>query len=166
MENIRKSKDVALDLLEDTKEIIDCVTLENEVRNKKKKTPNSDIEVDLGPGPSSQKPKRSTEIVKYDKITFDTTAILHHYPQNSQKKKPANVKLVVKVANKKSDLNLPEANQDNNNDVKSENKEKEEGKRDNVNNNDSVAKANCVVKADNTIEVLNKPVKFTEEKLV
>lgn len=167
MENIRKSKEVALELLEDTRDIIDGVTIENEVKHRTRETPNSDIEVDVDPGPSSQNTKRPTEFVKYGKITFDTTAILHHYPQSSQKKKPANAKLVVKVATKKSDLNLPtEGTQDNNNDVKSENKEKDEGKKDNVNNNKSVAKANCVVKADNTIEVLNKPVKFTEEKLV
>lgn len=145
MENLKKSKRIALGILEDTKAF-------NYLPNKS----NHDNEIDIEPSTSNDKNKRPNEYVKYSKITFNTTAILHHYPQLSQNRSEE----VKPQATKKSDLNLPiEQTQDNNNDVVENN-----GKSDNYNNNSE--KINFVSISDNTIEVLNQPVKFTEEKLV
>lgn len=165
MENVRRSKQVALDLLEDTKDIYDGISVEspNSAKNN-----HVNVDIEAGPSTSKDKPNRPTEFVKYGKITFNTTAILHHYPQMSKNNCTENHKPNVAVATKKSDLNLPIKPQtDNNNDINCEkDKSTESDKKDNFNNNESVVKANCVVKADNTVEVLKKPVKFTEEKLV
>lgn len=171
VENVKKSKQVALGLLEDNKDIYDSITEESRgiSRIRLRDSP-SDFEL-AGPSTSRDKPKRPTEFVKYGKITFDTKAILHHYPQSQNKNVDKE-----KVATKKSDLNLPvdEIRLDNNNDVKSENKETKvtvTENRVNSNNNEinqlpEQAKANCVVKSDNTVQVLKNPKKFTEEKLV
>lgn len=191
MENLRKSKRIALDLLENTRDV--CEVSDNHFQVNRE-SPVLDIDSDAGPSTSADKPKRPTEFVKYGKITFNTTAILHHYPQIENKN---SIDFQPKqVATKKSDLNLPvaETRMDNNNDVRSENKETKvtiAEDSDNGNTEDSAkatavsncivtsdnakvncvvnadnAKVNCVVNADNTIEVLKKPVKFTEEKLV
>lgn len=177
MENLRRSKGVVLDLLEDTKEIFEGIFVDDSptndtTRRREKETPNSVTDLNLEPSTSKQD-KKSTEFVKYGKITFDTTAILHHYPQNCKENKPCNnhcasepIKVTKKSLNKIEDKNYIE----NNNDVKSNNKEIKidisETKDNLTNNNDSVIKLNSVVKADNTVTVLQKPVKFTEEKLV
>lgn len=169
MENVRRSKQVALDLLEDTKDAYEGISVESPIGNPGRvKNVTSDIDVEAGPSTSRDK-KRPTEIVKYGKITFNTTAILHHYPQISQNKCAENCShQSVPVATKKSDLNLPVegVKVNNNNDVKSENKQTETAKKDNCNNYASPVKVNCVINSDNTLEVLKKPVKFTEEKLV
>lgn len=164
MENVRRSKQVALELLEDTKDIYDGISVESPTNGTRSHVK---VDVEAGPSTSKDKPKRPTEFVKYGKITFNTTAILHHYPQMSKSNCTENCKPnATTVATKKSDLNLPiESQTDNNNGVKEEDT-KSSNKKDNFNNNETVVKANCVVKADNTIEVLKKPVKFTEEKLV
>jgi hypothetical protein len=162
MENLRKSKQVALDLLEDTKDIYDGISVESPTVAKPKNI-HINLDVEAGPSTSVDKPKRPTEFVKYGKITFNTTAILHHYPQLPQNKactencKPS-------VATKKSDLNLPVDQSENNNDVVD--KEPKEDRKDTFNNNETPIKVASVVNADKTVEVLKKPVKFTEEKLV
>lgn len=108
---------------------------------------------------------KPTEYVKYGTITFDTTAILHHYPQNSSENKPQ-VHLE-RVAVKKTDLNLglDEIQVENNNGIKPKSKEC----ADNVtNNNRSVdadeAKNSAKDNSGKPIK-LNK-IKFVEEKLV
>uniref|UniRef100_A0A1E1WLL8 Uncharacterized protein n=1 Tax=Pectinophora gossypiella TaxID=13191 RepID=A0A1E1WLL8_PECGO len=168
MENLKKSRRVALGLLEDNKDL--CEDEDDVIRNSP-----ADINVEAGPSTSQDKPKRPTEFVKYGKITFNTTAILHHYPQLNNKTNGERHQSV-SVATKKSDLNLVEVLQDNNNDETSENKEvkvavSEDKSNGNTNETPKAngvvnAKVNCVVKSDNTIEVLKNPVKFTEEKLV
>lgn len=170
VENIKKSKQVALGLLEDNKDIYDSITEESRgiSRIRLRDSPvESDFDL-AGPSTSRDKPRRPTEFVKYGKITFDTKAILHHYPQSQNKSVDKD-----KIATKKSDLNLPveEIRLDNNNDVKSQNKEtKVTVNEDRVNSNNNEIpeqeKINCVVKSDNTVEVLKNPIKFTEEKLV
>lgn len=176
MESIRKSRKVALDILEDTKDVIEGISAESPVANVRLRNVASDnIDFNTDPSTSKQlKSKRPTEYVKYSKITFNTTAILHHYPQMQNKNCAENQTYPAqKVATKKSDLNLPiEPLMDNNNGVNSANKETKitltETKikdKDNDNNNDGTVKASNA-KSDNAIEVLKKPVKFTEEKLV
>lgn len=142
MENVKKSRQIALGLIEETKDVYSSVDTPRNI--------SKDIDIAV---PSTSKAKRPTEIVKYGKITFNTTAILHHYPQMSNKETS------IKVATKKSDLNLPEPKVDNNNKLA----KKLDSKKDNCNNNENT-KANLTT--DNAIEVLNQPVKFTEEKLV
>lgn len=151
MENIKKSKHIALGLIEETKDYSAA------------NTPDNDIEksIDLAV-PSTSYAKRSTEIVKYGKITFNTTAILHHYPQvaNNELKLHSST-----GAKKKTDLNLPEPKLDNNNHSTPEEEEEEVVeiiKKDNYNNNETLKE----ITTDNAIEVVNQPVKFTEEKLV
>lgn len=136
---MKKSRRIALDIIDDAKDIIEEIN----VRNVK-----LDIEGDVVPSTSNEKPKRPTELVKYGKITFSTTAILHHYPQM------ANDYDSLKVATKKSDLNLPEDDKSGNNNEITKLED-----RDNYNNNDTSL-------AKDKIDVLNKPMKFTEEKLV
>lgn len=165
MENLRRSKKVALDLLEDTKDIYDGISVESPT-DPVRKSSHSNVDIEAGPSTSKDKAKRPTEFVKYGKITFNTTAILHHYPQMS---KNCSESCKTSVATKKSDLNLPlKLQTDNNNDDHDKSKPVETDKKDkdNFNNNKTVVKSNCVVKADNTVEILKKPVKFTEEKLV
>lgn len=149
MENIKKSKHIALGLIEETRDYSAA------------NTPDNDIEkiIDLAV-PSTSYAKRPTEIVKYGKITFNTTAILHHYPQVSNNE----LKLhSTKGAKKKTDLNLQEPKVDNNNESTPEEVVVDINKKDNYNNNDM---AKVDVTTDNAIEVVNQPVKFTEEKLV
>lgn len=174
MENVRRSKNVALELLEDTKDMFEGIKVESPINNPNSgKFKNSDVDVEAGPSTSRDKSKKPTEFVKYGKITFNTTAILHHYPQIAKNKGCTENCLPnqsVSVATKKSDLNLAvdEIRVDNNNDVKSENKQSKitgAATRDNYNNNET-AKVDCVINSDNTVEILKKPVKFTEEKLV
>lgn len=138
MENIKKSKRVALGILDDAKDIIHDVDLDVKI----------DVESAV-PSTSKEKAKRPKEIVKYDRITFNTTAVLHHYPQISEYKN--------KKASKKSDLNLPLANSENNNGVKDI---QVSNKKDNVNNN------KAKINEDDKIEVINESLKFAEEKLV
>lgn len=165
MDNVRKSKKLALDLLEDTKDYEGIC--EEKLDQVKMKDSPIDVDIDAGPSTSTDKPKRPTEFIKYGKITFNTTAILHHYPQITNQ-----TDFSPQQATKKSDLNLPvRMRSDNNNDLKSENKEtkitiSEDKHKDTDNNNDSAPKLNGTVKSDNTIEILKNPVKFTEEKLV
>lgn len=144
MENFKKSKRIALGLIEETKDYT----------NSAANSPDVEQNIDLAI-PSTSYAKRPTEIVKYGKITFNTTAILHHYPQVSNNE----LKLHTKVAKKKSDLNLEEGKVDNNNATTPD--EVVDTKKDNFNNNDNLPDA-----TDNTAEVINQPVKFTEEKLV
>lgn len=143
MENVKKSKHIALSLLDDHKEFIEDTKLHNY-----KCEPHEDIDLDQ---PSTSFGQRQPEIIKYGKITFNTTAILHHYPQMECNHKP-------KVT-QKTDLNLPieGIRTDNNNAVIDRGR-----KPDNENNNDTVLKAN----GRNIVDVPKKPVKFTEEKLV
>lgn len=174
MENLKKSKDVVLELLEDTKDLFDGIFIDmsppygGTVINKKEKndTPNSDE----SPCTSKQANKKATEFVKYGKITFDTTAILHHYPQRSSDNTHCieNPSKVTKVAMKKTDLNLPldEIRLENNNDIKSENKQIKinvSKNKDNFANNNEKMKS---IEDNNTISIFANPIKFTEEKLV
>ncbi|KOB66279.1 Uncharacterized protein OBRU01_22039 [Operophtera brumata] len=133
MENIKKSKRVALGIIEDAKEIINV---------------DLDVTIDVEgavPSTSNEKAKRPKEIVKYDRITFNTTAVLHHYPQITENEN--------KKASKKSDLNLPLVNSENNNGIQVSNK------KDNVNNN------KAKVNEDDKIGLINESLKFAEEKL-
>lgn len=152
MENLKRSKRVALGLIDETKDIIEGT--ESPVTNIRLRSPK---EVELSAPGTSKPEKKPTEYVKYGKITFNTTAILHHYPQMQSKNCTDNC---FERTVKKSDLNLPEKEKDNNNEIKSETKTKLKIKH-NENNNETV-KSNCVKSSD----VLKKPVKFTEEKLV
>lgn len=177
MENLRKSREIALDLIEDTKDLFEGIFVDKSpsasaVRKRGKVTPDSAIDVDIGPSTSSD--KKHTEYVKYGKITFDTTAILHHYPQNRKSSVTSNhCADAGKNVPNKADLNLPlKINSiENNNDDKSENKETPvvgEKKTEVVTNNNgtnTVAKVDCLVKSDKGTILVN-PVKFTEEKLV
>lgn len=147
MENVKRSKRIALGLIEETKDAYSTGNSPNDVER-----------IDLAV-PSTSKAKRPTEIVKYGKITFNTTAILHHYPQVSNN--ISSNEHSTKVATKKSDLNLPEPKVDNNNESTTE--EVVDTKKDNYNNNETIK---LDVITDNAVEVLNQPVKFTEEKLV
>lgn len=175
MENVRKSRKVALDLIEDTRDVIEGVTVDNPVTNVRLRNVGSECE-DQCVGPSTSKQdrnKRPSEYVKYGKITFNTTAILHHYPQMQNSNSNENTASRAQVvATKKSDLNLPLPLADNNNGLKPANKETKitvtevkdkEDDRDSDNNNSAVRSTSANV---NTLEVLKKPVKFTEEKLV
>lgn len=140
MENVKKSKRIALGLIEETKDIYSP-----------EYTPTENYKcVDIDE-PSTSKMKRQTEIVKYGKITFNTTAILHHYPQIANNERS-------KLATKQTDLNPPELKVNNNNELK-----KDKDKKDNYNNNDTVE---VDITTDNAIEMTHQPVKFTEEKLV
>lgn len=149
MENIKKSKHIALGLLEETRDYSDV------------NTPDLEDSIDLAV-PSTSYEKRATEIVKYGKITFNTTAILHHYPQVANNEIKLNC---TKGAKKKTDLNLQEPKVDTSNNNESTPEEEvvvDIIKKDNFNNNDTKVD----ITTDNAIEVLNQPVKFTEEKLV
>ncbi|OWR47574.1 hypothetical protein KGM_209318 [Danaus plexippus plexippus] len=80
MENLKRSRNVALGLLDDTKDIIEGGSGESPVTNIRLSSPNGDVKALSAPS-SSRPDKRPAEYVKYGKITFNTTAILHHYPQ-------------------------------------------------------------------------------------
>ncbi|KAH9636067.1 hypothetical protein HF086_016941 [Spodoptera exigua] len=146
MENIKKSKRIALGLIDETRDY----TTAN--------SPDIDRDIDLAV-PSTSHAKRPHEIVKYGKITFNTTAILHHYPQVSNNERNLHCS---KEAKKKSDLNLDEIKPDNNNASTAEEVVVDK-KKDNYNNNETVR---VDITTDNAIEVVNQSVKFTEEKLV
>ena len=148
MENIKKSKHIALGLIEETRGYSAA------------NTPDVENSIDLAV-PSTSYAKRPTEIVKYGKITFNTTAILHHYPQVANNELKLNC---TKGANKKTDLNLqePKVDTSNNNESTPEEVVVDTIKKDNFNNNDTKVD----ITTDNAIEVVNQPVKFTEEKLV
>lgn len=158
MDNLRKSKRIALGIVNDAKEALDDLDVDY------------DVKIDVGdlnavPSTSRAKPKRPTEIIKYGKITFNTTAILHHYPQLNVANECENTP--VQIATKKSDLNLPlETNSENNNQIKDKEIENtaDVKKKDNFNNN-AIPKIEEKT-ASNKAEVANKPLKFTEEKLV
>lgn len=166
MDNVRKSRKLALDLLEDTKDYEGIVDEKHDHVNMR--DIHIDVDLDAGPSTSTDKTNRHTEFIKYGKITFNTTAILHHYPQITNQQSDFSPQ----KPTKESDLNLPvRMRSDNNNDLKSENKETkititEDKHKDTDNNNDLALKLNGAVKSDNTIEILKNPVKFTEEKLV
>lgn len=146
MENFKKSKHIALGLIEETRDYSAA------------NTPDIEKNIDLAV-PSTSYEKRPTEIVKYGKITFNTTAILHHYPQVSNNE----LKLHnTKVVKKKTDLNVQEPKVDNNNEITLE-EVVVDVKKDNYNNNDREI---VEITTDNAVEVLKQPVKFTEEKLV
>lgn len=148
MENIKKSKRIALGLIEETRDY----TAAN--------SPDIDVDRDIDLAvPSTSHAKRPQEIVKYGKITFNTTAILHHYPQVSNNERNLHCS---KEAKKKSDLNLEEIKPDNNNASTLEEVVVDK-KRDNYNNNETVR---VDITTDNALELVNQPVKFTEEKLV
>ncbi|GBP03568.1 hypothetical protein EVAR_101881_1 [Eumeta japonica] len=140
----------------------------------REESPSSDIDLDVSPCTSGGGQKKQTEFVKYGKITFDTTAILHHYPQKSPENssrlenncKTSNGK--TKVDTEKSGLcvQIREVQSENNNDIKSENKETKVVLADNVkNNNEAASSGKCGATSVNTITVLSNPIKFTEEKL-
>lgn len=157
MENLKRSKKVALGLIEETKDIIQGV--ESPVTNIRLRSPN-DVELSA-PSTSKQDDKRKpTEYVKYGRITFNTTAILHHYPQMQNQSKNRTDNCIERSVTK-TDLNLPLKEKDNNNEIKTvtETKYKSNAKH-NENNNETV-KSNCAKS-----ETLKKPVKFAEEKLV
>lgn len=136
MENLKKSKRVALDIIEDAKEVIAVETVK--------------VVIDGAvPGTSKETARRTKEVVKYDKITFNTTAVLHHYPQISENE--------TKKALKKSDLNVPlPLAIENNNGIK----DIKVSRKDKVNNN------KIKIIEEDKIEVMNEPLKFAEEKLV
>ncbi|XP_039750454.1 uncharacterized protein LOC120626778 [Pararge aegeria] len=164
MENLKRSKKVALGLIDETKDIIEGITVESPITNIRLRSPNEEVELSA-PSTSREENKRPAEYVKYGKITFNTTAILHHYPQMQNKNCADNCKRTGTV---KSDLNLSEREKaDNNNEIQSEIKDTKiviNKIKNNVNNNENTVKTNCV--KSNPLEVLRKPVKFTEEKLV
>ncbi|CAG9568454.1 unnamed protein product [Danaus chrysippus] len=80
MENLKRSRNVALGILDDTKDIIEGGSGQSPVTNIRLRSPNGDVKALSAPS-SSRADKRPAEYVKYGKITFNTTAILHHYPQ-------------------------------------------------------------------------------------
>lgn len=137
MDNLKKSKRVALGIVDDARQVIGG---------------EHDVKIDIegaAPSTSMDKAKRPKEIVKYDRITFNTTAVLHHYPQIAENEN--------KKASKKSDLNLPLANSENNNGVIDI---QVSSRKDKVNNNKTR------VSEDDKIQVINESLKFAEEKLV
>lgn len=137
MENLKKSKRVALGIIDDAREVIEG---------------DYDVKIDVegaAPSTSKNKAKKSKEAVKYDRITFNTTAMLHHYPQLGEGEN--------KKASKKSDLNLPLVHSENNNGVVAK---EVPSKKDKVNNN------KLKFNEDDKIEVVNESLKLTEEKLV
>ncbi|CAF4956595.1 unnamed protein product [Pieris macdunnoughi] len=149
MENLRRSKNLALDLIDDTKDIIE--EDQTPIKNIRLRTPSDDLDLSL-PSTSKEKP---TEYVKYGKITFNTTAILHHYPQmNNTENHLHHTK-----RHSKDKVKI-----DNNNVSKPQKVETKVTINDdsNCNNNESIIRINSV----NNIESVSKPVKFTEEKLV
>ncbi|KPJ18006.1 hypothetical protein RR48_02777 [Papilio machaon] len=161
MDNIKKSKRIALDLIEDTKDVIET-DVSSPIYNKVKLkgTPVSD-EFNV-PSTSQEIQKKPKEYVKYGKITFNTTAILHHYPQMQNKDCTERCALRKTAATKKVDLNLKDDKKaDNNNGVKSiETVITVEEERDSDNNNEST---NVTVESKDESKT---PVKFAEEKLV
>ncbi|XP_045762865.1 uncharacterized protein LOC123865700 [Maniola jurtina] len=167
MENLKRSKTVALGLIDETKDIIEGISVESPIKNIRLRSPNADVEISA-PSTSRQENKRPTEYVKYGKITFNTTAILHHYPQMQNKNCADNCKVRHSNSMVKSDLNLSEqVKADNNNQSEiEETKVVVNQAKHNVNNNENshTIKTNCV--KSKPLEVLRKPVKFTEEKLV
>ncbi|KPJ03907.1 hypothetical protein RR46_01859 [Papilio xuthus] len=160
MDNIKKSKRIALDLIEDTKDVIETdVSSPKYNKVKLKDTPVSDEF--YAPSTSQEIQKKPKEYVKYGKITFNTTAILHHYPQMQNKDCIESCALRKTGATKKVDLNVKEDKQTNNNNgVKSIETVITVEDRDSDNNNDS---ANITVESKDESKA---PVKFTEEKLV
>lgn len=170
MENLKRSKRVALGLIDETKDIIEGITVESPIKDIRLRSPNADVE--LSAPSTSRQEKRPAEYVKYGKITFNTTAILHHYPQMQSKNCDDNYKVrqQQQTSTMKSDLNLSEQlKTDNNNEIKSEIKETKtviNKTKHNFNNNENsdTTKTNCVKLKP--LEVMQKPVKFTEEKLV
>lgn len=170
MENLKRSKRVALGLIDETKDIIEGITVESPIKNIRLRSPNADVE--LSAPSTSRQEKRPAEYVKYGKITFNTTAILHHYPQMQNKNCDDNYKVrqLQQTSSVKSDLNLSEkVEADNNNEIKSKTEETKtvvNKNKHNVNNNENsdTSKTNCVKLKP--LEVMKKPVKFTEEKLV
>lgn len=136
MESLRKSKRVALDIIEDAREVMDGEKLVVKV----------DVEGAV-PSTSKDKAKRPTEIVKYDRITFNTTAVLHHYPQIGENEKKAS---------KKSNLSLPLVSE-NNNGVKDL---QVSSRKDKVNNNKNR------INEEDRIEIINESLKLAEEKLL
>lgn len=176
MENLRKSKEVVLELLDDTKEIFDGIFMDaspiDDITRRKKKelTPSSSSDIYLQPYTSKQDMKQ-IEYVKYDKITFDTTAILHHYPQNCKKNKPLLSKTCDVRSEKSTTENVTQNKskdhlENNNQNVKEMKTDLSQNMDLNLtNNNDSIVKVNCVVEDDNTVTVLQN-LKIIEEKLV
>lgn len=164
MENLRRSKEVALGLLDETKDIIEGIPEEKPAINIRLRSQKDDVELSA-PSTSRQESKRPAEYVKYGKITFNTTAILHHYPQMQNNVRSDNC--VGREVTKKSDLNKPdEAKVDNNNQIQSEtNETKININKIKVNdNNNDLIRSNCI--KSKPLEVLRNSVKFTEEKLV
>lgn len=160
MENIKKSKVIALDIIEETKDVIETDVSPKYNKVKLKETPVSD-EFNA-PCTSKDVQRKPKEYVKYGKITFNTTAILHHYPQ-MQNKDCTDRNVLHKTATKKADLNVKEdKHTDNNNGVKNiETAIIVEIDRDSDNNNDS-GNITSVESKDES----KTPVKFAEEKLV
>ncbi|CAG4972372.1 unnamed protein product [Colias eurytheme] len=157
MDNLRKSKKLALDLIEDTKDII-LEEDEAPIKNIRLRSPSDDLELNK---PSTSRTERPTEFVKYGKITFNTTAILHHYPQMNKTENHVH-------HTKKLNCNSDKAKTDNNNisePDKVETKITINNIECNANNNDSIIRVNSVSNVE-PLDVLKKPVKFTEEKLV
>ncbi|CAH2057906.1 unnamed protein product, partial [Iphiclides podalirius] len=151
MENIRRSKQIALDLIEDTKDAIEGGALSpvaSQVRSRAAQT-------DQLAGSSREGVTKHAEYVKHGKITFNTTAILHHYPQyqngragncSTRKPRPAS-----------SDLNANDRGSPT----------KIEGTKVSVEVKDSDNNNGCDGTSDAVSEEISKrPVKFAEEKLV
>ncbi|XP_046972423.1 uncharacterized protein LOC124539170 [Vanessa cardui] len=162
MENLKRSKRVALGLLDETKDIIEGIADESPITNIRLRSPNEDVELSA-PSTSRHESRRPAEYVKYGKITFNTTAILHHYPQMQNNVRSDNC---TGRQTRKADLNVPEElNADNNNEVRSEASQTKKQNKPKINdNNNDMIKSNCI--KSKPLEVLKKPVKFTEEKLV
>lgn len=115
-------------LIDNTKDVMDEIRLAS---------PNS-----YENSPTTSDGRRQQEIIKYKNITFNTTAILHHYPQMKSPVKKSDHKLPIDVIRVQN-------NNSNNEKV---------AKNDNFNNN------NKKIDELDRIEILNE--KFTEEKLV
>lgn len=160
MENLKRSRNVALGLLDDTKDIIEGGSGESPVTNIRLRSPNGDVKALSAPS-SSRPDKRPAEYVKYGKITFNTTAILHHYPQRQSDH------CSVHAAKNRADSKQTsdEVEPDNNNEVQSDSRRTEvDVKKTKLNdNNNDTTKMKCA-KLDTYL--LKTPVKFAEEKLV
>lgn len=173
-ENVKKSKEAILNLIEDSKGIFDDIhydrNQENDtVRRIRLKDYTPDDEIDLI-YPSTS--KEGGEYIKYEKITFDTQAILHHYPQEPRKNK---LKLKLETENIYQNKNIKsnKPTPDNNNDIATEisdsnviandtNTKKEE----NLTNNNRSLLIDTIFHEDNSVTAIMTSVKIPEEKLV
>lgn len=161
MEDLKRRKGIIIDMLVDTRDMFDGIFIDESPCEVVKMTdtacPNSDSD-DSPPHGRVRSGVRQKEVINYGMITFDTTAVLHHYPQKNAKAENSNKSVQVYKSGVNSSLD--EIKVENNNDFKLENKEIQENKanKENCNNNDDVK--------EETKLLLAEPVTFAEEKLV